>query len=102
MEILFEDEHLIVCIKPVGILSQKDASGSANMVEQFLTVTYPQIIAMMITYKCVFTQLKDMYSLDLMAYYTFEDCPDIIEEFENQFTDWVRIFQGAWHHRDKS
>lgn len=34
MEILFEDEHLIICIKPVGILSQKDASGSANMVDE--------------------------------------------------------------------
>lgn len=34
MEILFEDEYLIVCIKPVGILSQKDASGSANMVDE--------------------------------------------------------------------
>ena len=34
MEILFEDEHLIICIKPVGILSQKDASGSTNMVDE--------------------------------------------------------------------
>ncbi|MBE5926889.1 MAG: RluA family pseudouridine synthase [Lachnospiraceae bacterium] len=34
MEILFEDEYLIVCIKPVGILSQKDASGSKNMVDE--------------------------------------------------------------------
>lgn len=34
MEILFEDKHLIVCIKPVGILSQKDSSGSANMVDE--------------------------------------------------------------------
>lgn len=34
MKILFEDEYLIVCIKPIGILSQKDASGSKNMVDE--------------------------------------------------------------------
>lgn len=67
-------------------------TGSANMVEQFLTVTYPQIIAMMVTYKCVFQQLKEMYSRDLMVHYTFEDCEDIIQESEDQFADWVRIF----------
>ena len=34
MNIIFEDREIIVCIKPVGILSQKDASGKTNMVEQ--------------------------------------------------------------------
>lgn len=34
MEILFEDEHLIICIKPVGILSQKGAGGSPNMEDE--------------------------------------------------------------------
>ena len=34
MEILFEDKHLIICIKPIGFLSQKDASGSPNMVDE--------------------------------------------------------------------
>ncbi len=36
MDILFEDEHLIICIKPVGILSQKDARGSVNMVDELV------------------------------------------------------------------
>ncbi len=32
MNILFEDKHIIVCIKPVGILSQSDESGDESMV----------------------------------------------------------------------
>lgn len=31
MKILFEDEHLIVCVKPAGVLSQGDAKGTENM-----------------------------------------------------------------------
>ena len=77
-------------------------TGSAAMVEQFLLTTYPQIIAMMITYKCVFEQLKEMYSHGFMARYTFEDCEDIVAEFEDQFSDHVRIFQNAWNNRDRS
>ena len=33
MNIIFEDNDIIVCIKPVGILSQKDASGKVNMID---------------------------------------------------------------------
>jgi len=33
MKIIFEDTEIIVCIKPVGVLSQKDASGKLNMVD---------------------------------------------------------------------
>ncbi len=33
LKILFEDSEIVVCIKPVGILSQRDASGKANMVD---------------------------------------------------------------------
>jgi hypothetical protein len=36
-------------------------SGSAAMVEDFLRVTYPQIIAMMLTYRCIFEQMKAVY-----------------------------------------
>ncbi len=31
MKVLFEDEHLIVCIKPCGVLSQGDDKGRENM-----------------------------------------------------------------------
>lgn len=33
MEILFKDEHIVVCIKPSGVLSAKDASGKPNMTD---------------------------------------------------------------------
>ena len=32
MEILYEDDVILVCVKPSGVLSQTDASGSASMV----------------------------------------------------------------------
>lgn len=32
MKILFEDNEIIVCIKPVGILSQEDISGKKSMI----------------------------------------------------------------------
>ncbi len=31
MEILFSDSHIVVCIKPAGVLSAKDSSGKSNM-----------------------------------------------------------------------
>ncbi|MBR3081961.1 MAG: RluA family pseudouridine synthase [Clostridiales bacterium] len=31
IKILYEDNHLIVCIKPAGVLSQSDGSGSPDM-----------------------------------------------------------------------
>ena len=32
MNILFEDSEIIVCIKPVGVISQQDKSGKENMI----------------------------------------------------------------------
>lgn len=32
MKILFEDKQIIVCIKPVGVLSQADLSGDSNVI----------------------------------------------------------------------
>ena len=77
-------------------------TGSSNMVEDFLTVTYPQIIAMMLTYKCVFDQLSEQYRRNFIPNYTFEDIEDIEQECEAQFSDWVRCFQNAWQYRDQS
>lgn len=33
MEILFKDQHIVVCIKPSGVLSASDISGSKNMTD---------------------------------------------------------------------
>ena len=40
MKILFEDENLIVCVKPAGVLSQGDAKGTENML-MLLGGVYP-------------------------------------------------------------
>ncbi|MCL2521727.1 MAG: RNA pseudouridine synthase [Erysipelotrichales bacterium] len=43
LNIIFEDNHLIVCLKPAGILSQKDYTGQDSMVElvkDYLRVKY--------------------------------------------------------------
>lgn len=31
LDVLYEDNHIIVCVKPVGVLSQADATGDADM-----------------------------------------------------------------------
>ena len=31
LEVLYEDNHMIVCVKPVGVLSQADATGDPDM-----------------------------------------------------------------------
>lgn len=33
MNILFEDNNLIICIKPIGIVSQRDENGNENMMD---------------------------------------------------------------------
>ena len=33
MEILYKDNHIVVCIKPAGVLSARDSSGAKNMTD---------------------------------------------------------------------
>ncbi len=43
MEILYEDNHIIVCVKPAGILSQEDSTGDPDMLtelKQYIKVKY--------------------------------------------------------------
>ena len=45
MEILFKDENIVVCVKPVGLLSQADSGGGESMIsvlrDKFGTTVYP-------------------------------------------------------------
>ena len=43
MKIIFEDDYMVVCIKPVGVLSQRDASGKENMVDLLESVCKTEI-----------------------------------------------------------
>ena len=36
MEILYKDEHIVVCIKPSGVLSARDISGNKNMTDMLI------------------------------------------------------------------
>lgn len=58
-------------------------TGSAAMVEDFLRVTYPQIIAMMITYRCVFEQLKEVYKDGFTPKVTMEDIKSVGRQTRN-------------------
>ena len=54
-------------------------TGSATMLEDFLRSTYPQIIAMLLTYKTLFEQLNVIYKENLATQYTLEDYEKIKE-----------------------
>lgn len=46
MDVIFKDEHIIVCIKPAGLLSAEDASGKSSVPrllreEQGIDMVYP-------------------------------------------------------------
>ena len=62
-------------------------TGSAAMVEDFLRVTYPQIIAMMITYRCVFEQLKEVYKDGFTPKVTMEDIKSVGRQTRNNQRD---------------
>lgn len=72
--------------------------GCAEMVEEFLTSTYPQIIAMMVTYKCVFEQIKVEYANNMITRATVDNrkiIQQISEEnldcnLRNNITAWSR------------
>ena len=54
-------------------------TGSATMLEDFLRSTYPQIVAMLLTYKTLFEQLNVIYKENLATQYTLEDYEKIKE-----------------------
>lgn len=43
MEILFEDSNIIVCVKPVGIISQSDSGGGESMISLLQAQTGAEI-----------------------------------------------------------
>lgn len=77
-------------------------TGSANMLEDFLTSTYPQIIAMMLTYKCVFEQIADGYKNNYVPQYTLEDQNEIQKEFKQEYTNRIKLLILSYASRNKS
>lgn len=65
-------------------------TGSATLVENFLTTTYPAIIAAMLTYKCVFQKLALKYKeYEGMPKYTLDDFNNIIRDGGKSFLEKV-------------
>jgi len=48
-------------------------SGSAAMVEDFLRVTYPQILSVMLVYRCIFAQIAILYKNGFIPQYTLDE-----------------------------
>jgi hypothetical protein len=73
----------------MGTLTGQKSSvsdGSAEFVEQFLTTTYPQIIAMMLTYRCAFEQMHYFVKKGYVPKYTLEDIDQIAQQKDNEYT----------------
>lgn len=55
------------------------SNGIPEMLEQFLTDTYPAIIAMLLTYRCAFEQMNLFLKRGYIPKYTLEDIDKIIK-----------------------
>ena len=64
-------------------------TGSANMVEDFLRVTYPQIIAVLLTYRCVFQQLSERYKNGYIPQYSADDIQQLATTEQQRLTQLV-------------
>ena len=71
-------------------------TGSAQMVEDFLTHTYPQIIAMMVTYRCVFAQIAQEYRKGFVPKVTLEDIQEVLGETEDAYDDDLNVVVDEW------
>jgi hypothetical protein len=65
-------------------------TGSAAMVEDFLRNTYPQIIAMMLTYRCVFEQLKAVYKNKNIPKCSLDDLKTLTAEAQQNNAEMIR------------
>jgi hypothetical protein len=66
------------------------------MVEDFLRVTYPQIIAMMITYRCVVEQLKEVYKDGFTPKVTLEDIKTVGRQTRNNQREDLEVLVSEY------
>lgn len=64
-------------------------TGSANMVEDFLRVTYPRIIAVLLTYRCIFSQIAYEYKNGYIPNYSYDDVSLLMTTEEERLTQMV-------------
>lgn len=71
-------------------------SGSASMVEDFLRNTYPQIIAALLTYRCIFEQLAVQYNNGYITNYSLDDRKQIAENISDKITSHLMVVVGTY------
>lgn len=71
-------------------------TGSANLVEDFLKTTYPQILAVLLTYRCMFQQLAAMYKNNMIPKYTLDDFSDVLEVGGEEYYERVDGPLNVW------
>ena len=64
-------------------------TGSANMVADFLRVTYPRIIAVLLTYRCIFSQIAYEYKNGYIPNYSYDDVSLLMTTEEERLTQMV-------------
>ena len=74
-------------------------TGSANMMEDFLKSTYPQIVAALLTYRTLFEQLNVFYKNDYAGDYTLEDREAIKQEMKEEFGDRIKTLAEKFRWR---
>lgn len=68
-----------------------------EFVEQFLTDTYPAIIAMMLTYRTAFEQMNIFLKRDYIPKYSLEDIDKIIENQDDLINEQIRTMVIAYN-----
>lgn len=76
-------------------------TGSALMLEDFLKSTYPQIVAMLITYRTLFEQIGQVYRQNFVPSMTLEDTQDIKKECAEEFGLRIKELFAAFRQRSK-
>ena len=71
-------------------------SGSAMMVEDFLKVTYPQIISVLLTYRCVFGQLSEEYKRGYIPHYSLDNVNDMLQIAEEDLDSDINALVMAY------
>ena len=71
-------------------------SGSASMVEDFLRTTYPQIISVLLTYRCVFAQIAEQYNRGYIPEYSDDDMKEIVQSMDGRYTARLMVVLRAF------
>ena len=70
-------------------------SGSASLVEDFLRTTYPQIISVLLTYRCIFAQISESYKRGYVPDYSLDDIQELIDSKSSTYEQYLSMVFSA-------